>query len=283
MPSVGDWMRGRKRQEQRGEPGLWVKCPGCGEMLYRKDLELNLMVCMKCSHHFRMPAVDRIASLIDGEFAEIAADLTPGDPLGWADVKTYPQKLAADREKAGVIEAVLAGFGAIGGIDVGLAVMDFFFRGGTMGAVVGEKIAMLFEECALRGVPAVVFTASGGARMEEGLIALMQMAKTSAALTKLQDARLPYICVLTDPTTGGVSASFAFLGDVILAEPNAVIGFAGPRVIEQSTREKLPKGTNSSEFVLQHGMLDAIVPRRALRPALARLLRLYAGAREAHD
>lgn len=274
MPSVTDWLRGRKRQHERREPGLWVKCPDCAETLYRKDLELNLLVCARCGHHFRMPAIDRIASLIDGEFHEIAADLEPRDPLQWADVKTYPQKLAADREKSGVIEAVVAGFGSMGGIDVGLAVMDFFFRGGTMGAVVGEKIALLFEESARRGVPAVVCTASGGARMEEGLVALMQMAKTSAALTRLQDARLPYICVLTDPTTGGVSASFAFDADVIIAEPKAVVGFAGRRVIEQTIRQRLPDDFQTAEFLIEHGHADLVVDRHRLKAQLIQLLEI---------
>ncbi|HVA37884.1 MAG TPA: acetyl-CoA carboxylase, carboxyltransferase subunit beta [Candidatus Dormibacteraeota bacterium] len=274
MPSVTDWLRGFKGRHERREPGLWVKCPGCAEMLYRKDLELNLLVCPKCAHHFRMPAADRIASLIDGEFHEIAAELSPRDPLNWADVKTYPQKLAADREKSGVLEAVLAGFGTMGGFEIGLAVMDFFFRGGTMGAVVGEKVALLFEESARRGVPAVVFTASGGARMEEGLIALMQMAKTSAALARLQEARLPYICVLTDPTTGGVSASFAFDADVIIAEPKAVIGFAGRRVIEQTIRQRLPDDFQTAEFLVEHGHADMVVERGRIKAQLIQLLEL---------
>jgi len=281
MPSVTDWLRGRKSRQVRREPGLWEKCPGCGETLYRKDLELNLLVCPKCAHHFRMPAADRIASLIDGDFHEIAADLTPRDPLGWTDVKTYPQKLAGDREKAGVIEAVLAGFGSIGGIDVGLAVMDFFFRGGTMGAVVGEKITLLFEEALQRRVPAIVCTASGGARMEEGLVALMQMAKTSAALARLQEARLPYISVLTDPTTGGVSASFAFDADVIIAEPKAVIGFAGRRVIEQTIRQRLPDDFQTAEFLLEHGHVDMVVERHRLKAHLVQVLELLMPRRSA--
>jgi acetyl-CoA carboxylase carboxyl transferase subunit beta len=219
-----------------------------------------------------MTAFDRIASLIDGEFTEVGADITPGDPLQWTDKRSYPDKLNADREKSGLVEAVVCGFGRIGEFEVGLGVMDFHFRGGTMGSVVGERIALLLEEAMRRSVPCIVFTASGGARMEEGMLALSQMAKTSAAVARFEAAGNLFITVLTDPTTGGVSASFAFQSDIVIAESRAVIGFAGRRVIEQTIRQKLPDQFQTAEFLLEKGAIDMVVERQDVKSTLMRLL-----------
>ncbi len=271
--AVPEWLRLRRSKEETGEDAAhWTKCPKCGQMLYRPDLARNLFVCSNCGHHFRMHAFDRISSLIDGDFAEIGNDLLPGDPLGWTDKVPYPQKLEKDREKSNLTEGVVCGFGEIAGFPVALAVMDFNFRGGTMGTVVGERIALLFERARERGVPCIVFTASGGARMEEGMLALMQMAKTTLAVRRFIDAGGFYISVLTDPTTGGVSASFAFQANVIVAEAKAAIGFAGRRVIEQTIRQKLPENFQTAEFLLEKGALDIVVQRAGLRDQLVRLL-----------
>lgn len=268
-----DWLRARRNTAKSSEDAaLWSKCPLCNEVLYRRDLAANLWVCTKCRHHFRMNAFDRIGSLIDGDFVEIGAHVLPSDPLGWVDKKPYSAKLVADREKSGMTEGVICGFGQIDGFDVALAVMDFHFRGGTMGSVVGERITLLLEAALARHVPCIIFTASGGARMEEGMLALMQMAKTTAAVTRLIDAGLPLLAVLTDPTTGGVSASFAFEADVILAERKAMIGFAGRRVIEQTIRQKLPDQFQTAEFLLERGHIDIVVERGDLRATLVRLL-----------
>lgn len=271
MP-MPEWLHVRRGKNERRDAAQWSKCPECGEMLYRRDLAANLFVCPRCGHHFRMGAYDRISSIVDGDFAEVGAEVQTGDPLTWSDRKSYPAKIAGDREKSGVSEGVVCGFGAIGGFDVALAVMDFYFRGGTMGTVVGERIALLLEEARRRRVPCVIFTASGGARMEEGMFALMQLAKTTAAVTRFMDDGNLLFTVLTDPTTGGVSASFAFQADVIVAEPGAMIGFAGRRVIEQTIRQKLPEGFQRSEFLLEHGMLDAVVPRGELKGYIGRAL-----------
>jgi acetyl-CoA carboxylase carboxyl transferase subunit beta len=246
-------------------------------MLYRPDLAKNLFVCTTCRHHFRMHAFDRIAMLVDADFAEIGGEIVPGDPLSWTDKTSYPQKLAKDREKSKLTEGVVCGFGSIGHFPVALGVMDFNFRGGTMGTVVGERLARLFEGARERRVPLVVCTASGGARMEEGMLALMQMAKTTVALQRFREDGGFAISVLTDPTTGGVSASFAFQTDVIVAESRASIGFAGRRVIEQTIRQKLPDNFQTAEFLLEHGAIDMVVDRAALREQLVRLLD-YAGA-----
>lgn len=256
---------------------LAVKCPNCRELLVGKDWEKNFRVCPRCGHHFRLSALERINLLCDpGSFTQFSGELVSIDPLHFVSrSKGYADKLADERRAAGINEGVVTGTGAIEEFPLVLAVMDFKFIGGSMGAVVGEKITQAIETAADRRIPLLVSSASGGARMQEGVISLMQMAKTSAALARLAEVGVPYISLLTDPTTGGVAASFAFLGDVILAEPGALIGFAGPRVIEGIMHQRLPKDTNSSEFVLSHGMLDQIVHRRDLRSTLARLLRFY--------
>ncbi len=275
-----EWLRIRRSKDSDNrEAALWSKCPKCGEVLYRRDLLANAYVCMRCGHHFRMGAYDRISTIIDGDFTEVGAEVLGGDPLGWVDKKTYGAKLSGDREKSGLAEAVVCGFGQIGGFDVGLGVMDFHFRGGTMGTVVGERIALLLEEARRRRVPCIIFTASGGARMEEGMLALVQMAKTSAAVTRFTDDGNVLFTVLTDPTTGGVAASFAFQGDVIVAESKAVIGFAGRRVIEQTIRQRLPDQFQTAEFLLEKGAIDMVVERRALKETLVRLLEYTVGTR----
>jgi acetyl-CoA carboxylase carboxyl transferase subunit beta len=283
MP-MPDWLRIRRGKDADArDAALWSKCPVCGDVVYRRDLAANLYVCPKCGHHFRMGAYDRISMLVDGDFTEIGAEVQAGDPLGWVDKKTYPVKLAGDREKSGLSEAVVCGIGSIGGFDVALGVMDFNFRGGTMGTVVGERVTMLLEEARRRALPCIIFTASGGARMEEGMLALLQMAKTTAAVTRLKKGGNFFATVLTDPTTGGVSASFAFEADVIAAEPQAMIGFAGRRVIEQTIRQKLPDQFQTAEFLLEHGHIDMVVTRHELKATLVRLLEYAAAGREALD
>jgi acetyl-CoA carboxylase carboxyl transferase subunit beta len=259
---------------------LAVKCPKCREVLVGKDWEKNLKVCQRCGHHFRLSASERIELLLDpGTFEEFAGEVRTVDPLGFADRdQPYMRAIEDRRARTGLEEAVVVGRGKLDGMPMVVGVMDFRFMGGSMGSVVGEKITRAMESAARERTPLVIVSASGGARMHEGMFSLLQMAKTAAAVALLADAGVPYISVLTDPTTGGTLASFAFLGDVILAEPGAVIGFAGPRVVEQAIHTRLPADTNSSEFVLAHGMIDGVVHRRELRPALARLLRLYRGA-----
>jgi acetyl-CoA carboxylase carboxyl transferase subunit beta len=273
MPAP-DWLRmlRENKVDATTDAALWVKCNACGEMLYRKDLEANLSVCPKCGHHFRMHAFDRINSLVDGDFVEIGETIVPGDPLEWVDKRPYTAKLEADREKSKLSEAVVAGFATLDGFPVALGVMDFNFRGGTMGTVVGERIALLLEQARVRRLPCIIFTASGGARMEEGMLALMQMAKTSLAVERFMSDGNPYITVLTDPTTGGVSASFAFQSDIIIAEARASIGFAGRRVIEQTLRQKLPDNFQTAEFLLEKGAIDLVVPRPEIRSTLVRVL-----------
>ena len=258
---------------------LAVKCPSCKELLVGKDWEKNLRVCPRCNHHFRLGARERIAQLLDPEsFREFACDVQTTDPLHFVSRSgAYPDYIATYRERSGIDEAVIVGRGRIEDEPVIIAVMDSNFIGGSMGAAVGERITQAIERAADDHVPLIIVAASGGARMQEGLIALMQMAKTSAALARLADAGVAYISVLTDPTTGGVWASFASLADVILAEPGTLVGFAGPRVIEQSMHQRLPKDAATAEFCLKHGMIDGVVHRRTLRPTLARLARLYAG------
>jgi len=268
-----DWLRGsRNREKLRTDAAQWSKCPSCGEVLYRPDLSANLDVCPRCSHHFRMTAQDRVLTLIDGDFEEIGEEVLPEDPLQWSDKKPYLQKLEADAEKSGLSEAALCGFGRIGTYNVALGVMDFHFRGGTMGSVVGERLTRLIEEATRRELPCIIFTASGGARMEEGMLALMQMAKTTAAVARLKARGLAYLTVLTDPTTGGVSASFAFQADIILAERHAMIGFAGRRVIEQTIRQRLPDQFQTAEFLLERGHIDAVVERAEVKATLERYL-----------
>lgn len=262
----------RDREQQRGDAALWSKCPKCGEVLYRRELAANLDVCTRCDHNFRMNAYDRIASIVDGEFTEIGQEVVSSDPLGWSDRKSYPAKLSSDRERSGVSESVLCGFATIGRFPVALGVMDFHFRGGTMGRVAGERITLLLEEALKRKVPCIIFAASGGARMEEGMLALMQMAKTTAAVARFMEEGNFFVTVLTDPTTGGVSASFAFQADVVVAESRAMIGFAGRRVIEQTIRQRLPDQFQTAEFLLEKGAIDMVVDRRNLKDTLIRLL-----------
>lgn len=258
---------------------LAVKCPKCKELLVGKDWEKNLRVCPKCGHHGRLSAYERIEMLVDPDsFTELDADLRSNDPLKFVSrSQAYKEKLAKEAQSTGINEGVVIGEATIEELPLVLVVMDFRFIGGSMGAVVGEKITRGIERAAERRIPLLLVSASGGARMQEGVIALMQMAKTSAALARLAEAGVPYITLLTDPTTGGVTASFAMLGDVALAEPGALIAFTGPRVIEQSLRVRLPKDTGTAEFLLEHGMIDGIIHRRTARATLARLLRLYAG------
>jgi acetyl-CoA carboxylase carboxyl transferase subunit beta len=254
--------------------GLWVKCDGCREIVYSKDLEQNLKVCPKCGHHFRIDADERIASLLDdAEPDELFWGVAPTDPLGFKDSKRYKDRLDSYQKALGELDAVVVVRGRLDRIPVVLAVMEYRFMGGSMGSVVGEKITRAAELARERELPLVVVSASGGARMQEGVLSLMQMAKISSALSRLREARVPYLSVLTDPTTGGVTASFAMLGDLNIAEPGALIGFAGPRVIEQTIRQSLPEGFQRSEFLLEHGFLDLVVPRSELKSTLARCLR----------
>lgn len=260
-----------------GMGNIAVKCPKCKEILYGRDWEKNLKICSRCSYHFRLTAYERITLLADPDsFVEVDRDIISVDPLKFVSrSQAYTEKLEEERRNSGLNEAIVSGRAAIEGSPLALAVMDFRFIGGSMGCVVGEKITRTIELGIEHSIPVLIATASGGARMQEGVYSLMQMAKTSAALAKLSEARLPYFSLLTDPTTGGVTASFAMLGDVILAEPGALVCFTGPRVIEQFMHIKLPEGTVNSEFGLQHGMIDAIVHRREQRQTLAQLLRLY--------
>ena len=256
---------------------LAVKCPRCREILYGRDWEKNLKVCSRCGYHFKLTAYERIELLVDADsFVEADEDMVSVDPLTFKmRSQSYAGKLDEEREKSGLKEGVVSGHATIEDKPLALAVMDFRFMGGSMGSVVGEKITRAIELGSERHIPVLIVSTSGGARMQEGLYSLMQMAKTSAALAKLGEAKVPFYSLLTDPTTGGVTASFAMLGDVTLAEPGALIAFAGPRVIEQFMHVKMPEGTVNSEFALQHGMIDAVVHRRDLRQTLARLLTLY--------
>jgi acetyl-CoA carboxylase carboxyl transferase subunit beta len=254
--------------------GLWVKCPGCSQLIYNKDLETNLNVCPKCAHHFRIGAADRLKALFDqGRYDEHYPDLISTDPLQFTDTKPYKDRLRSTMESTGVKDAVVIATGRLDGLDVVVAAMEYAFIGGSMGVVVGEKITRAIEMAIDRRQPAIIISCSGGARMMEGALSLMQMAKVSAALARLDRARLPFISILTDPTTGGVTASFAMLGDLNIAEPRALIGFAGPRVIEQTIRQKLPEGFQRSEFLVEHGMLDLVVDRRDLKATVSRALR----------
>jgi acetyl-CoA carboxylase carboxyl transferase subunit beta len=277
------WFRKPKQKlratDRRDLPSdVFDKCPSCGEILYRARLEQNCLVCPHCGHHHALNAQGYIDLLIDeGPSEELFADLRSGDPLSFHDLKPYSDRLAAAERKTGQGDAVRTVAGTIEGIPVGLAVMDFEFIGGSMGSVVGEKINRLGRRVLERREPLIIVSASGGARMMEGILSLMQMAKTSAMLAQLHEAGLPYISVLTNPTTGGVTASYAMLGDVILAEPNALVGFAGPRVIEQTIKQALPDGFQRSEFLLSHGMVDRIVDRREMKGMVARLLRHLLG------
>ena len=257
--------------------GLWIKCPACARAIYNKDHVESLQVCQKCGHHFRMSAAERLRMLLDGPWTEHDAGLRSTDPLQFTDTKPYRSRLDASIAATGLNDAIIVATGALDGVPVVLASMEYAFIGGSMGVVVGEKITRAAELALATNVPLIVVSCSGGARMMEGALSLMQMAKISAALGRLDRAGLPYISVLTDPTTGGVTASFAMLGDLNIAEPKALIGFAGPRVIEQTIRQKLPAGFQRSEFLLDKGFIDAIVDRRELKATLSRTLRVMIG------
>ena len=253
--------------------GLWTKCPGCSEMVHHLAVEENLRVCPKCDYHFSMGAAERIATLVDeGSFEEVDAAMSAVDPLGFKGVATYEERLETYRKKTGLVDAVITGSGLMGGRPIGLAVMDFSFLAATMGSVVGEKITRIIETSTNDKKPVIIVCASGGARMYEGMLSLMQMAKTSGALARHSKAGLPYLAVLTNPTTAGVMASFATLGDITLAEPKSMIGFAGPRVIRETTHQELPAGFQTAEFLLQHGLVDEIVPRSKLRDTIITIL-----------
>lgn len=257
--------------------GLWVKCDSCKEIVYRAEIERAGKVCPKCRYAFRISARERIAQLADaGSFEEREGDVRPTDPLGFKDTRRYRDRLKTAQEKTGASEAVVCGMARIGGLPTVLCVFEFSFMGGSMGSVVGERLTRSIELGVAKSLPVIIVAASGGARMQEGILSLMQMAKTAAALERLDRAGLPFLSVLTDPTTGGVTASFAMLGDVILAEPRALIGFAGPRVIAETIRQPLPEGFQRSEFLLAHGQIDLIVERRDLRETLRRLLAFFA-------
>ncbi len=278
---ISDWFSKKPKYavlkpEKREIPeGLWTRCPKCLEILYNKELERNLKVCGKCGYHFKLGAWERIYQLVDNnEFYELDGNLESVDPLQFDD-GIYLEKLREDKEKTGLNEAIVTGRGRIEGFESFLGVFDFGFIGGSMASVVGEKVTRLFEYGAKENLPVVIVTATGGARMYEGMLSLMQMAKTNAALNRYRKSGGLFISVLADPSTAGVMASFASQGDVIIAEPGALIGFAGPRVIEQTIKQKLPEGFQSSEFVLQHGMVDMIVERNKLKSTIGRIIRIW--------
>ena len=268
-----------KAADRRELPSdVFDKCPDCGEILYRERLVQNHNVCPNCAHHFRIGVEEYVALLVDEDtFEETDAGMRSADPLRFTDLKAYKKRLAAAERKTGRGDAVVTGVGTIGGIEAAFGVMDFSFIGGSMGSVVGEKIARVAKRALEERRPVILVSASGGARMMEGILSLMQMAKTSALLAQLHEAGLPFVSILTDPTTGGVTASYAMLGDVNISEPGALIGFAGPRVIEQTIKQELPEGFQTAEFLLEHGMLDLIVDRRELKDTIARLLRHMTG------
>ncbi len=268
-------IEGQEDNEERTvrTEGIFVKCPECENPLYKRELTESHEVCTHCSYHFRYTAVGRLGDLFDdGRYEKLDEEVTSGDPLGFVDSKPYKDRIEQAKAVSGLAEAIVSGKGMVGGHLVFAGAMDMSFIGGSMGSAVGEKITRLIERAVDERGAVIIYAASGGARMQEGTLSLMQMGKISAALSRLHDARLPFISVLTDPTTGGVTASFAMLGDVILAEPKALIGFAGPRVIEQTIRQKLPKGFQRSEFLLEHGMIDIVVDRRQMRDAIIRSL-----------
>jgi acetyl-CoA carboxylase carboxyl transferase subunit beta len=264
-----------KREELKPSDQLWVKCNSCNEIIYRKVIERNFQVCPKCNYHFQIPARRRIDCVVDpGTFIEYDAELVSADPLEFKDSKRYSSRVKESQEKTGQKDAILCGEAKIEGQPALIGIFEFNFMGGSLGSVVGEKITRLIERAVEKRIGVVIFCASGGARMQEGILSLMQMAKTSAALAKLNEVKIPYISVLTDPTTGGVSASIAMLGDIIIAEPKAMIGFAGPRVIKETIRTELPEGFQRAEYLLEHGMVDLIVERKDLRHTLASLLEM---------
>ncbi|NKE71615.1 acetyl-CoA carboxylase, carboxyltransferase subunit beta [Candidatus Manganitrophus noduliformans] len=272
-----------KKERQPGETkkikipeGLWVKCNNCREIIYRKELERNAKVCPKCDYHFPISVEERIAMVVDeGSFIEFDSSLAPLDPLHFKDSARYKDRLKANQEKTGQLDALVIGDAEINQRVVTLGVLNFAFMAGSMGSVVGEKLTRGIERSKEKRLPLILFSASGGARMQEGILSLMQMAKTSAAIARLQEEKVPYISILTDPTFGGVTASFAMLGDIIIAEPKSLVGFAGPRVIEKTIKQQLPEGFQRAEFLLEHGMIDMIVERKRLRETLIRILSFF--------
>jgi acetyl-CoA carboxylase carboxyl transferase subunit beta len=261
--------------ESRVPEGVWVKCGSCKEILYRKDVLKNLSVCPKCTFHFRIGARERLNMLFDGAWEEFDRDLVSSDPLDFEDNRRYADRLRAGKAKTNSLDALVSASGVMGGRPAIVGAMEYAFIGGSMGVVVGEKVTRCIERALEERVPLIVVSCSGGARMMEGTLSLMQMAKISAALARLHEERVPFLSILTDPTTGGVTASYAMLGDLNIAEPGALIGFAGPRVIEQTIRQKLPEGFQRSEFLLEHGMLDMVVDRRQLKETLVRCLQFF--------
>jgi acetyl-CoA carboxylase carboxyl transferase subunit beta len=283
LPINMSWFKREKKSIDQATPpeerrvrteGLWVKCESCRAIVFRKDLEENLLVCPKCQFHFKMNSKRRLALLLDGRWTEHDAGMVSSDPLKFVDTKAYAKRIKDAQKKLGMNDAIITAEGQLNGRPVICCAMEFGFIGGSMGAVVGEKVTRAIEMAIATRQPLIVVSCSGGARMMEGTISLMQLAKVSAALARLDEAKLPYISVLTDPTTGGVTASFAMLGDLNIGEPGALIGFAGPRVIEQTIRQKLPEGFQRSEFLLEHGFLDAVVQRKDLKPFIANVLDL---------
>ncbi len=266
--------KGEKMEKKVAMPeGLWIKCNNCGEIIYKKEVQRNLNVCPKCNYHFRISAQERIDFLADkGTFIEYDAGMEAADPLNFKDSKRYKDRVKDAQKSSGLKDAFISGEAVMKGISVMLGVFDFSFMGGSMGSVVGEKATRTIERGIEKGFPVIIVSSSGGARMQEGILSLMQMAKTSAALARLRDAGLPFISILTDPTTGGVTASFAMLGDVNIAEPKALICFAGPRVIEQTIKQKLPEGFQRSEYLLDHGMVDLIVERKDMKDTISNIL-----------
>jgi acetyl-CoA carboxylase carboxyl transferase subunit beta len=265
----------RENRPSKVPEGLWVKCDGCRQILYNKELARNFKICPKCGYHFRLSAPERLRMLFDGEeYVELEGDLRSTDPLKFRDTKRYRDRLKQYEESVGPSDAIVIGSGTMGGIPVIIGAMEFFFLGGSMGSVVGEKVTRAAERSLAERRPLLIVSTSGGARMQEGILSLMQMAKIAGALARLSEAGIPYVSIMADPTTGGVTASYAMLGDLNVAEPNALIGFAGPRVIEQTIRQTLPEGFQRSEFLLEHGMLDFLVDRSAMKETLTRCLRL---------
>lgn len=282
--SLFDWFANRRksgpiskeRQEREIADGLWTKCKKCGVLSYTKDLKANQMVCLECGHHMTVYSAERINQLIDpNTWRSLDDHLRPVDPLKFRDRKSYSDRIRETQDKIGLADAVVTGLGQLDGLPVALGVMDFRFMGGSMGSVVGEKLTRLIERGTRERFPVIIVCASGGARMQEGMLSLMQMAKISGALERHRESKLLYMPVLTHPTTGGVTASFAMLGDIIIAEPQATIGFAGRRVVEQTLREKLPDDFQTSEYLLNHGFVDVVVPRTQLKKTLAQLIRLH--------
>ena len=276
------WFRKEKKPKEPTDKqvaipeGLWIKCDDCKEIVYRKEVEQNLSVCPKCGYHFRIDARERFQMLFDdGAYKEFATNIHSGDPLEFRDTKRYRDRLKVYEQRVGKGDAVLCAEGKLDGLNLVICAMEYAFMGGSMGSVVGEKLTLAIERCLDKKEPLIIVSASGGARMQEGILSLMQMAKISAALAQLAAAGLPYISIMTDPTTGGVTASYAMLGDLNIAEPKALIGFAGPRVIEQTIRQTLPEGFQRAEFLLEHGMVDLITARANMKPTVARFLHMF--------